>query len=150
MKLSTVFAGVVLGNGLGVAMAVETKQSLALPATTSLASPVLEKRDAFSCYGSTNTSLSDCQGIIDIIHADAEQNFTLYANVCAVWDKGTCKVRLCAQPFISRPINRTASWVTTYVASPLLDGCISKGMMGVLSDHPNINSHSGTYRLWVS
>ncbi|KAI1776011.1 hypothetical protein F4818DRAFT_366310 [Hypoxylon cercidicola] len=150
MKSSTVLAGLALGSWSGVAMAMETNQSVALPVTASATLPVLGKRDAFSCYGSTNTSISDCQGIIDTIHADAQQNFTLYANICAVWDKGTCKVRLCAQPYINRPINRTATWLATYVASPLLDGCIGKGQMGVLSDHPNINSHSGTYRLWVS
>ncbi|KAI4868260.1 hypothetical protein F4820DRAFT_134049 [Hypoxylon rubiginosum] len=150
MKYSTVFAGWALGSWLGVATAMDTNQSPGLPVVASATSPVLQKRDAFSCYGSTNTSLSDCQGIIDTIRADAQQNFTLFANVCAVWDKGTCKVRLCAQPYISRPVNRTATWLATYIASPLLDGCIGKGQEGVLADHPNINSHSGTYRLWVS
>ncbi|KAI0840304.1 hypothetical protein F5Y06DRAFT_253805 [Hypoxylon sp. FL0890] len=116
---------------------------------SAIPSPALEKRDAYTCYGSTNTSVSDCQKIIDSILADAQQDFDIYSNVCAVWNQGTCKVRLCAQPYLVRPVSRSAEWLATYIASPLLDGCITKGNMGVLGDHPNINSHAGTYRLWV-
>ncbi|KAI0167162.1 hypothetical protein GGR52DRAFT_557178 [Hypoxylon sp. FL1284] len=143
MKSTLVSVGVALGSWLAMTMAAEDGQSL------TLSTSAVEKRDAFSCYGSTNTSVSDCQSVIDTIHADAHQNFTLYANICVVWDKASCRVRLCAQPYITRPLNRTASWLATYISSPLLDSCIGQGKMGVLSDHPNINSHSGTYRLWV-
>ncbi|KAI1404522.1 hypothetical protein F4819DRAFT_108566 [Hypoxylon fuscum] len=146
MKPSAVFTVLAFGNCLGKATAASESSGLPDLAYAS----ILEKRDAFTCYGSTNTSVSDCQTIIDTIRTDAQQQYTLYSNICAVWDQGTCRVRLCAQPYVTRPVNRTATWLTTYVASPMLDDCISQGKMGVISDHPNINSHAGTYRLWVS
>ncbi|KAI1377465.1 hypothetical protein F4677DRAFT_416551 [Hypoxylon crocopeplum] len=151
MKYTTILALLASGGRLGMRAAAAASESAVLPDSDPATSPpVLEKRDAYSCYGSTNTSLSDCHRVIDSIQADAQQNYSLYSNVCAVWSEGTCRVRLCAQPYVIRPVNRTAAWLATYIASPLLDGCIGQGKMGVLGDHPNINSHAGTYRLWVS
>ncbi|KAI1414205.1 hypothetical protein F5Y13DRAFT_188300 [Hypoxylon sp. FL1857] len=148
MKFTAILALVASGGFPSMAAASDQP---AIPSSpeSSISDPVLEKRDAYTCYGSTNTSVSDCQKIIHSILTDAQQNFNLYSNVCAVWSEGTCKVRLCAQPYVVRPVSRSAAWLATYIASPLLDGCISKGNMGVLGDHPNINSHAGTYRLWV-
>ncbi|KAL7625630.1 hypothetical protein AAE478_004850 [Parahypoxylon ruwenzoriense] len=149
MKPCVIFTALALGGYPGTAMGVA--QSATLPGVRSATAPeILEKRDAFTCYGSTNTSVSDCQKVISSIQAGAEQNFTLFSNICAVWTEGTCNVRLCAQPYVTRPVNRTAAWLATYINSPMLDGCISGGKKGVISDHPNINSHAGTYRLWVS
>ncbi|KAI2623376.1 hypothetical protein GGR54DRAFT_51170 [Hypoxylon sp. NC1633] len=148
MRFTAVFA--ILAYGGHLAMAAPASQSTTLHDTGSAISlPTLKKRDAFACYGSTNTSVSDCQHVIDSIQIGTQQNFSLYSNICAVWSEGTCKVRFCAQPYVTRPVNRTATWLATYIASPLLDDCVSKGQMGVLGDHPNINSHAGTYRLWV-
>ncbi|KAI0129375.1 hypothetical protein F4776DRAFT_628869 [Hypoxylon sp. NC0597] len=148
MKYTAMLA--LAGSGGFLGMVTASDHSATLPGPRSAgSSPTLEKRDAYTCYGSTNTSMSDCQKIVDSILADAQQNFNLYSNVCAVWSEGTCKVRLCAQPYVVRPVSRSAAWLATYISSPLMDGCISKGNMGVLGDHPNINSHAGTYRLWV-
>ncbi|KAI1139055.1 hypothetical protein F5Y05DRAFT_383544 [Hypoxylon sp. FL0543] len=148
MKHTTILSLVASSGFLGMAAANDRSATLPDPASV-IPSPVIEKRDAYTCYGSTNTSVSDCQKIIDSILADAQQGFDIYSNVCAVWNQGTCKVRLCAQPYAVRPVSKTAAWLATYIASPLLDGCISKGNMGVLGDNPNIDSHAGTYRLWV-
>ncbi|KAI2641911.1 hypothetical protein GGS26DRAFT_28668 [Hypomontagnella submonticulosa] len=141
MKFTVVSA--VLAAGCCLGMKTASYASVAL-------SPILEKRDAYSCYGSTNTSVSDCEKVLDTIRNDTQQDIRLYSNVCAVWNEGACNIRFCAQPFVSKPVVRSAEWLVTYITSPLLDGCISKGSMGVISDNPNINSHTGTYRLWVS
>ncbi|KAI0379854.1 hypothetical protein F5Y04DRAFT_282329 [Hypomontagnella monticulosa] len=141
MKPTLIFAILAAGSCLGMKTA--SYESAMSPTT-------LGKRDAYSCYGSTNTSVSDCEKILDTIRNDTQQDIRLYSNVCAVWNEGTCNVRFCAQPFVSKPVIRSAEWLVTYISSPILDGCISKGNLGVISDNPNINSHTGTYRLWVS
>ncbi|KAI1076321.1 hypothetical protein F5B20DRAFT_333104 [Whalleya microplaca] len=154
MQFDAAFTVLALAGYLGITTAAvphpPVGQSVTfLDARSAGSSPVLTKRDAFTCYGSSNTSVSDCQSVIGKIQADQQQNFTLYSNVCAVWNEGTCKIRFCAQPYVMKPVNRTADWLATYIASPLLDSCISVGKMGVMSDHPNINSFAGNYRLWV-
>ncbi|KAH9999159.1 hypothetical protein F4779DRAFT_605606 [Xylariaceae sp. FL0662B] len=154
MQINAVFAILALAGYMDITTSATLDQpagqSVTFPGARSAdPSPVLGKRDAFTCYGSSNTSISDCQKVISNIQADQQQNFTLYANVCAVWNEGTCKIRFCAQPYVMKPVNRTADWLATYITSPLLDSCISVGKMGVMSDHPNINSFAGSYRLWV-
>ncbi|KAI2608447.1 uncharacterized protein GGS25DRAFT_490362 [Hypoxylon fragiforme] len=149
MKCSTTVLvsafGFCLGKGV-MANAITVDPDVASP----MPPPILGKRDAFTCYGVTNTSVADCQTAIDSIQAESQQGIKLYSNICAVWEKGTCKIRFCAQPYVTKPVNRTGAWLATYITTPLLDSCISQGKMGVLGDHPNINSHAGTYRLWVS
>ncbi|KAF3063917.1 hypothetical protein GL218_02302 [Daldinia childiae] len=148
MRFTAIFAFLAFGSCLGMT-AVLNSSKIALGIESTMVHSGLEKRDAFTCYGSTNTSVSDCQKIIDTIRIDEQQEFALYSGVCAVWNQGSCRVRFCAQPYVNRPVNRSATWLTTYIASPLLDGCIGKGNLGVMADHTNINSHYGTYRLWV-
>ncbi|KAI8956799.1 hypothetical protein F5Y11DRAFT_132825 [Daldinia sp. FL1419] len=149
MRSNIILAIVAFGCCLGVAATGFNLSGTTFVAGSDTVHSGIEKRDAYTCYGSTNTSVPDCQKIIDTIRNDEQQNFALYSGVCAVWNQGTCRVRFCAQPYVNRPVNRTASWLANYIATPLLDGCIGKGNLGVLSDHPNINSHYGTYRLWV-
>ncbi|OTB16797.1 hypothetical protein K445DRAFT_316277 [Daldinia sp. EC12] len=148
MRLTAIFSIFAFGRSLGMA-AVLNSSGILLSTDPVMARSDLEKRDAYTCYGSTNTSVSDCQKIIDTIRTDEQQQFALYSGICAVWNQGTCRVRFCAQPYVNRPVNRSATWLATYIASPLLDGCVGKGNLGVIADHPNINSHYGTYRLWL-
>ncbi|OTA99212.1 hypothetical protein M426DRAFT_27733 [Hypoxylon sp. CI-4A] len=142
MKPTTIFAMIASSGCLGMTNTNNQPAVLVGPKSV-ISPPTLEKRDAFTCYGTTNTSVSDCQKIMDSIRTDAQQDIVLYSDICAVWNEGSCRVRFCAQPYIARPIKRSADWLTTYIASPLLDGCISQGNMGVIGDNPNINGHSG-------
>ncbi|KAI1391255.1 uncharacterized protein F4822DRAFT_396141 [Hypoxylon trugodes] len=148
MKLITILVILASSSCLGV-VATSTRITTTSSESGAVIPPTLEKRDAYTCYGSTNTSVSDCQKILDTIRGDPRQSFKLFSNICAVWNEGSCRVRFCAQPYVTRPVSRSAEWLATYIASPLLDGCISKGSMGVIADNPNINSHAGTYRVWV-
>ncbi|KAI1214521.1 uncharacterized protein F4807DRAFT_872 [Annulohypoxylon truncatum] len=156
MMKPTVIMAVLASSGfLHTALADDSlgTQSMVPPTTTgesAIMANTLQKRDAYTCYGSTNTSVTDCQKIIDTILADKQKDFTLWPNICAVWNQGTCKVRFCAQPYVTRPVNRSGTWLATYITSPILDGCIGKGNMGVYGDNENLNGHAGTYRVWVS
>lgn len=173
MKPISILTILASGGLFNMAMAVSNPDSQSMVPSAAVDEPVvmtkaLQKRDAYTCYGvsdicsrihvietnqdyqSTNTSVTDCQKVIDTILADKQKDFTLWPNICAVWNQGTCKVRFCAQPYVTRPVNRSGTWLATYITSPILDGCISKGNMGVYGDNENLNGHAGTYRVWVS
>ncbi|KAI1451991.1 hypothetical protein F4805DRAFT_449127 [Annulohypoxylon moriforme] len=155
MRLATTMATLASSGILHMTLADNSAITQSMVPSTMPDEPVivanaLQKRDAYTCYGATNTSVTDCQKVIDTILADKQKDFTLWPNICAVWNQGTCEVRFCAQPYVTRPVNRSGTWLATYITSPILDGCISKGNMGVYGDNENLNGHAGTYRVWVS
>ncbi|KAK7751673.1 hypothetical protein SLS62_006334 [Diatrype stigma] len=110
----------------------------------------LQKRDAFTCYGTSNATVSDCQSVVDTIRTYGEEVFHLHSGLCLVWHEGTCGVRFCAVHYIQNQLNRTASWVADYLASPLVANCIDGGANGIMGDSANINSNYGSYRLYIS
>ncbi|KAI5924245.1 hypothetical protein F4810DRAFT_133084 [Camillea tinctor] len=110
----------------------------------------LTKRDAYTCYGTTNISIPDCEAAFGKIKLDGRnQTFKLYSGVCLNWSQGTCAVRFCAVPYTYKPVNRTSDWLIDYLTTPLLDYCVKGGQQGLMGDHPNINGPSGTYRLYL-
>ncbi|RYO80556.1 hypothetical protein DL766_001099 [Monosporascus sp. MC13-8B] len=110
----------------------------------------LQKRDAYTCYGSSNATLSDCEKVIATIRAHGEEVFSLRSGLCLVWSEGSCGVRFCAVRYVRYPLNRTASWVADYLTSPLLEDCVGAGANGIMGDSHNINSQIGTYRLSIA
>ncbi|RYP69082.1 hypothetical protein DL771_006313 [Monosporascus sp. 5C6A] len=110
----------------------------------------MQKRDAYTCYGSSNATVSDCERVIDTIRAHGEEIFSLHSGLCLVWSEGSCGVRFCAVRYVRYPLNRTASWVADYLTSPLLEDCVGTGTNGLMGDSHNINSQIGTYRLSIA
>ncbi|EMR70902.1 hypothetical protein UCREL1_2063 [Eutypa lata UCREL1] len=110
----------------------------------------IQKRDAFTCYGASNATVSDCQQVIDSIRTHGEETFHLHSGMCLVWHEGGCGVRFCAVRYVQYQLNRTASWIADYLTSPLLDSCIGGGTNGIMADTPNINSNLGSYRLYMA
>ncbi|KAI1336208.1 hypothetical protein F5Y15DRAFT_215587 [Xylariaceae sp. FL0016] len=139
---------------LGAAAILEGQSNLHLPKPTISrrnnieGSHALSKRDAYTCYsGNINATVGDCQAAINKVESHGlNQTFSLYGDTCLNWAAGACAVRFCAQPYVIRTVNRTAQWLVNYLNSPLLD-CVKGGQFGIMSDHPNINSNAGTYRL---
>ncbi|KAI1102403.1 hypothetical protein F4804DRAFT_334332 [Jackrogersella minutella] len=86
MKLTSILA--VLASSGFLDMVAADDQSAVKSAST----PVLKKRDAFTCYGYTNTSVSDCHKVVDNIRNDKQQDITLWPDVCAVWVQGAFRL----------------------------------------------------------
>ncbi|KAF2970347.1 hypothetical protein GQX73_g3238 [Xylaria multiplex] len=110
-------------------------------------SRILEKRDAYTCYGS-NAIATDCQAALDQLRPLEDQNFEVYSGICLNWSQDTCNVRFCAQPYVAKTVNRTASWIYRWAGSALM-GCIQGGQYAVMGDSLNLNGNGGTYRLHV-
>ncbi|KAI0533265.1 hypothetical protein GGR58DRAFT_125590 [Xylaria digitata] len=108
-------------------------------------SRILEKRDAYTCYGS-NAIVTDCQAALDQLRPFEDQNFELYSGICLNWSQGTCNVRFCAQPYVAKTVNRTASWIYQWAGGALMN-CIQGGQYAVMGDSVNLNGNGGTYRL---
>ncbi|KAI1498484.1 hypothetical protein F5X99DRAFT_321995 [Biscogniauxia marginata] len=126
-------------NGLGT-----------IPKTTSVVSThAIAKRDAYTCYGTTNISVTDCEAAFGKIRLDGNQTFMLHPGICLNWSQGTCAIRFCAALYASKPVNRTSDWLVDYLTTPLLDNCVKGGQQGLMGDHPNINGPLGTYRLYL-
>ncbi|KAJ2986491.1 hypothetical protein NUW58_g5003 [Xylaria curta] len=106
---------------------------------------VLGKRDAYTCYGH-NASVTDCQAALDQLQTFTDQNFEVYSGVCLNWSQDTCNVRFCAQPYVARTVNRTASWIYNWANNSLM-GCVRGGQYSVMGDSANLNGNGGTYRL---
>ncbi|KAI1165260.1 hypothetical protein F5B18DRAFT_612383 [Nemania serpens] len=106
---------------------------------------VLEKRDAFTCYGG-DAKASDCQAALDQLQPFGDQNFEVYSGICLNWSHNTCNVRFCAQPYVARTVNRTASWIYQWANNNLMN-CVHGGQYSVMGDSLNLNGNGGTYRL---
>ncbi|KAI8622983.1 hypothetical protein F5Y19DRAFT_460346 [Xylariaceae sp. FL1651] len=113
--------------------------------STMTLSHVLNKRDAFTCYGG-NASVPDCQAALDQVQHYGDQVFKLYSGLCLNWSQDTCNVRFCAQPYIKRAVTRTASWIYNWANSSLM-GCVRGDQYAVMGDSLNLNGNEGTYRL---
>ncbi|TGJ81941.1 hypothetical protein E0Z10_g6836 [Xylaria hypoxylon] len=106
---------------------------------------VLEKRDAYTCYGS-DANVTACQAALDQLRPFEDQNFEVYSGICLNWSQDTCNIRFCAQPYVAKTVNRTASWIYRWANSTLM-GCIQGGQYAVMGDSANLNGNGGTYRL---
>ncbi|KAI0445450.1 hypothetical protein F4803DRAFT_154213 [Xylaria telfairii] len=105
----------------------------------------LGKRDAYTCYGK-DANMTDCQAALDQLQAFKDQNFEVYSGICLNWSQDTCNVRFCAQPFVAKTVNRTASWIYSWANNSLM-GCVREGQYSVMGDSTNLNGNGGTYRL---
>ncbi|KAH9910111.1 hypothetical protein F4778DRAFT_36545 [Xylariomycetidae sp. FL2044] len=106
----------------------------------------LQKRDVYTCYGSTSATVSDCENVINDIRGRGP--FLLFSDVCVVFQNGTCGARLCATHYTgSRGRNYTGEWTADSLTTPLLQGCIQVGLKGIMSDNANINGPLGYFRL---
>lgn len=90
--------------------------------------------------------MTDCQAALDQLQAFKDQNFEVYSGVCLNWSQDTCNVRFCAQPFVTKTVNRTASWIYNWANNSLM-GCVREGQYSVMGDSTNLNGNGGTYRL---
>ncbi|KAI0454537.1 hypothetical protein F5B21DRAFT_233919 [Xylaria acuta] len=106
---------------------------------------VLDKRDAYTCYGS-DANMTDCQAALDQLQMFKDQNFEVYSGICLNWSQDTCNVRFCAQPYVAKTVNRTASWIYNWANNSLM-GCVREGQYSVMGDSTNLNGNGGTYRL---
>ncbi|KAI0422253.1 hypothetical protein F5X98DRAFT_327456 [Xylaria grammica] len=113
--------------------------------SNAMAPRVLEKRDAYTCYGS-DANITDCQAALDQLRPFEDQNFEVYSGICLNWSQDTCNVRFCAQPYVTKTVNRTASWIYQWASSKLMD-CLEGGQYAVMGDSINLNGNGGTYRL---
>ncbi|KAI1195077.1 hypothetical protein F5X97DRAFT_326871 [Nemania serpens] len=107
--------------------------------------PDIEKRDAYTCYGS-DAKATDCQAALGQLQPFGDQNFEVYSGICLNWSQETCNVRFCAQPYVARAVNRTASWIYDWANNSLMD-CVRGGQYSVMGDSVNLNGNGGTYRL---
>ncbi|KAI0969789.1 hypothetical protein F4678DRAFT_463117 [Xylaria arbuscula] len=107
----------------------------------------LDKRDAYTCYGG-DANVSDCQAALDQLKPLEDQNFEVYSGICLNWSQDTCNVRFCAQPYVSRTVNRTASWIYRWANNSLM-GCTRDGKYALMGDSSNLNGQGGTYRLHI-
>ena len=88
--------------------------------------------------------------MIDAVRNHGEEVFRLRSGLCLTWREGSCGARFCAVRYVQWPLNRTASWVADYLSAPLLEDCVAHSSAnGVMADTLNINSNSGTYRLYL-
>ncbi|KAI0874167.1 hypothetical protein GGS24DRAFT_501059 [Hypoxylon argillaceum] len=108
---------------------------------------VLEKRDAYTCYGE-DASVIDCQAALDQLQPLGDQDFEVYSGICLNWPQDTCNIRFCAQPYVSKTVNRTASWIYEWANNALM-GCVDGGQYSVMGDSTNLNGNGGTYRLHI-
>ncbi|KAI3323297.1 hypothetical protein HD806DRAFT_107528 [Xylariaceae sp. AK1471] len=142
MKPGNAFIGVGIAT---VAMCASASPDASQDVNAVILPRVLEKRDAFTCYGS-NASTTDCQAVLDKIQSLGDQTFALYSGLCLNWDQDTCNVRFCAQPWVTKTVNRTASWIYNWANGSLMD-CVRGGQYAVMGDSSNLNGNGGTYRL---
>ncbi|KAI1422988.1 hypothetical protein F5Y12DRAFT_564892 [Xylaria sp. FL1777] len=105
----------------------------------------LGKRDAYTCYG-RDAHITDCQAALDQLQQLEDQNFEVYSGICLNWPQDTCNVRFCAQPYVTKTVNRTASWIYRWANNTLM-GCLQGGQYAVMGDSANLNGNGGTYRL---
>ncbi|KAI1352490.1 hypothetical protein F5Y01DRAFT_89660 [Xylaria sp. FL0043] len=121
------------------------------PSTISQASEPLalshhfEKRDAYTCYGS-DANATDCQAAINQLQLFEDQDFEVHSGICLNWSQDTCNIRFCAQPYVTKTVNRTASWIYRWANNSLM-GCTQGGQYAVMGDSANLNGNTGTYRL---
>ncbi|GAW25601.1 hypothetical protein SAMD00023353_0902730 [Rosellinia necatrix] len=151
MKLTKLFAGMnIIKITILTATAVFGTLGLASPnsgqASGAMLIPrVLEKRDAYTCYGE-DANVTDCQAALDQLHQLGDQNFEVYPGTCLNWSQDTCNVRFCAQPYVSKAVNRTASWIYHWANNTLM-GCVHGGQYSVMGDSADLNGDGGTYRV---
>lgn len=115
--------------------------------STTAPSHTLQKRDAYTCYGS-DASVTDCRAALSQLEQLGDQNFKVYSGVCLNWSQDSCNVRFCAQPFVSHTVNRTASWIYHWANNTLMD-CVHGGQYAVMGDSSDLNGNMGTYRVHV-
>ncbi|KAI0525708.1 hypothetical protein F5B22DRAFT_642714 [Xylaria bambusicola] len=106
---------------------------------------ILERRDAYTCYG-RDANATDCQAALDQLQSFEDQEFQVYSGICLNWSQDTCNIRFCAQPYVTKTVNRTASWLQHWANNTLM-GCVSGGQYAVMGDSTNLNGNGGTYRL---
>ncbi|KAI1124503.1 hypothetical protein F5Y10DRAFT_249208 [Nemania abortiva] len=108
---------------------------------------VLGKRDAYTCYGK-DANIMDCQAALDQLQTFGDQDFEVYSGICLNWSRDTCNVRFCAQPYVTKTVNRTASWIYEWANNSLM-GCVRAGQYSLMGDSLNLNGNGGTYRLHI-
>ncbi|KAI0197366.1 hypothetical protein EV127DRAFT_8993 [Xylaria flabelliformis] len=137
-KVAILVSAAISGNPRLVSRGIITGTTARLPR-------FLEKRDAYTCYGS-DANVTDCQAALDQLQALKDQNFEVYSGICLNWAQDTCNVRFCAQPYVAKTVNRTASWIYNWANNSLMD-CVRGGQYSVMGDSTNLNGDGGTYRL---
>ncbi|KAJ8129522.1 hypothetical protein O1611_g4108 [Lasiodiplodia mahajangana] len=117
-------------------------------ASSAIALPqVLGKRDAYTCYGK-DANMTDCQAALDQLQLFGDQDFEVYSGICLNWSQDTCNVRFCAQPYVTKTVNRTASWIYEWASNALV-ACVRDGQYSLMGDSLNLNGNGGTYRLYI-
>ncbi|KAI0201093.1 hypothetical protein F4808DRAFT_460295 [Astrocystis sublimbata] len=137
-KIAVCAAAIIPGNSPLLSRDVITDTTAGLPHD-------LAKRDAYTCYGG-NANVTDCEGALEQLQAYEDQTFQVYSGVCLNWSKDTCNVRFCAQPYVARTVNRTASWIYNWASNSLME-CVRGGQYSLMGDSTNLNGNGGTYRL---
>ncbi|KAI2643492.1 hypothetical protein GGS21DRAFT_496661 [Xylaria nigripes] len=108
---------------------------------------VLEKRDAFTCYGDS-ANVTDCQAALEQLKPLGDRMLNVTSELCLDWTQNTCNIRFCAQPTVLDGVNRTASWIYNWTNSSLMN-CVRGGQYALMGDSMNLNGSGGTYRLHV-
>ncbi|KAI1363562.1 hypothetical protein F5Y08DRAFT_237503 [Xylaria arbuscula] len=131
----------ILGN-ICLALPKDVQVSIGIPQPH-----ILEKRDAYTCHGG-DANITDCRAALAQVQSFENQDFEVYSGVCLNWPYETCNVRFCAQPYVTKTVNRTAAWIYHWANNTLL-GCLEGGQYAVMGDSANLNGNGGTYRLYI-
>ncbi|KAI0120210.1 hypothetical protein GGR51DRAFT_15538 [Nemania sp. FL0031] len=142
LKTAVVFALVALG---GSHLVVSSNANQA--SSAAVLPHMLDKRDAYTCYG-RDANITDCQAALDQLQPFGDQDFEVYSGICLNWSWATCNVRFCAQPYVTKTVNRTASWIYEWANNAIMS-CVQDGQYSLMGDSLNLNGNGGTYRLHI-
>ncbi|KAI0424094.1 hypothetical protein F5Y09DRAFT_348073 [Xylaria sp. FL1042] len=133
--------------GMGV-VKVAVLSSATIHGNLHLVSPTISQASSAIDPPLSDANATDCQAALDQLWPFEDQNFEVYSSICLNWSQDTCNIRFCAQPYITKSVNRTASWIYRWANDSLME-CTQGGQYAVMGDSANLNGNGGTYRLHI-